>query len=150
MDKTSAAYKKAVRQANLEYGPGSSIYRSGRIVTLYKQLGGVLAEKPKSSRRGLSRWFREAWVQVIPYLERGQVVACGAERTRQQQLAAGGPGKACRPLHRISKATPITIAELLQLHSKRAIVAAARAKERSPTSRVLWKMLTVRPATRGS
>ena len=134
MDKTSAAYKQAVRQANAEYGAKSSIYRSGRIVTLYKSLGGVI-EGRAAADGGLTRWFRERWVQVVPYLERGAVVACGGQHLSRRA------GKACRPLHRITADTPITIAELLRLHLKADIIRAAKAKERAPDKRLVWKTL---------
>ena len=135
MDKSSSAYKRAVRQATAEYGSGSSIYRSGRIVTLYKQFGGII-EGPRHANKGLSRWFRERWVQVVPALERGAVVACGGQRLSSRE------GKACRPMNRISASTPITIAELLRLHPKADIIRAAKAKERDPEARLLWKTLT--------
>ena len=61
MDKSSAAYRRAVAQANAEYGTKSSIYRSGRIVTIYKSLGGII-EGRSSAKKGISRWFREQWV----------------------------------------------------------------------------------------
>ena len=134
MDKTSAAYKQAVRQANAEYGTKSSIYRSGRIVTLYKSLGGVI-EGRASADSGLTRWFRERWIQVVPYLERGAVVACGGQHLSQRA------GKACRPLRRITADTPITIAELLRLHTKAELIRAAKAKERDPDKRLVWKTL---------
>ena len=135
MDKSSAAYRRAVQQATAEYGSGSSIYRSGRIVTLYKQFGGII-EGPRRANVGLSRWFRERWIQVVPALERGAVVACGGQRL------SGRSGKACRPLHRISASTPITIAELLRIHPKSAIIRAAKSKERDPEARLVWKTLT--------
>jgi len=62
MDKSSAVYRRAVKQ---EYGTKSSIYRSGRIVAIYKILGGVI-EGRTSAKQGLSRWFREQWIQVVP------------------------------------------------------------------------------------
>ena len=145
MDKSSAAYKDAVKQANAEYGPKSSIYRSGRIVTLYKSYGGVMAGPKraivaaKDATTGLTRWFRERWVQVIPYLEEGVAAACGAAVTSRSAAA----GKACRPLRRVTADTPITIGELLKLHKKSDIIKTAKAKERDPSRRVLWKTLTV-------
>ena len=139
MDKSSAAYRRAVKQADAEYGTKSSIYRSGRIVAIYKSLGGVI-EGRTSAKQGLSRWFREQWIQVVPYLEKGLIVACGGRHLNKNA------GKACRPLRRITKATPITIPELLRLHSKSDLIRTAKIKERDPSKRVLWKTLTVRSA----
>ena len=139
MDKSSAVYRRAVEQANAEYGTKSSIYRSGRIVAIYKSLGGVIKGRT-SAKQGLSRWFREQWVQVVPYLEKKIIVACGGQRLSKSA------GKACRPLRRITKATPITIPELLRLHPKSDLIRTAKIKERDPSKRVLWKTLTVRSA----
>lgn len=141
MDKTSPVYKKALEMANKEYGEKSSIYRSSRIVSLYKKMGGKISPKKgkksvkKSSRKGLTRWFKEQWIQVVPYLEKGKVVECGGENMKWKRSA----GKACRPLHRITDETPITIKELLKLHDKKDIIKIAKRKEKSPSKRVLWK-----------
>lgn len=141
MDKTSPVYKKALEMANKEYGEKSSIYRSSRIVSLYKKMGGKISPKKgkksvkKSRRQGLTRWFKEQWIQVVPYLEKGKVVECGGENMKWKRSA----GKACRPLHRITDETPITIEELLKLHDKKDIIKMAKKKERSPSKRVLWK-----------
>ena len=138
MDKTSPVYKKAIKMANKEYGEKSSIYRSSRIVSLYKKMGGKISSKKsvkKSSKKGLTRWFKEQWIQVVPYLEKGKVVECGGENMKWKRSA----GKACRPLHRITDETPITIEELLKLHDKKDIIKMAKKKEKSPSKRVLWK-----------
>ena len=87
MDKKSPEYKKAIKKANDTYGPKSSIYRSSYIVKTYKDLGGKIGSSPKGSpkgspkrspkgspkrspTKGLTRWFKEEWVQVVPYLEK--------------------------------------------------------------------------------
>jgi len=70
----------------------------------------------------------------------GLIVVCGGQHLNKSA------GKACRPLRRITTETPITIAELLRLHSKSDLVRTAKMKERDPSKRVLWKTLTVRSA----
>lgn len=145
MDKTSPVYKKALEMANKEYGEKSSIYRSSRIVSLYKKMGGKISPKKgkksvkKSPRQGLTRWFKEQWIQVVPYLEKGKIVECGGENMKWKRST----GKACRPLHRITDETPITIKELLKLHDKKDIIKMAKRKEKSPSKRVLWKSLVI-------
>jgi len=126
----SKAYQEAIRLANEKYGPKSSIYRSGYIVKKYKELGGKM-----STGTHLKQWFEEDWVQVVPYLN-GQKVECGGKRVSKS------PGKACRPLHRITKKTPITISELLAIHPKKSIIKAAKLKEKSPNKRLMWKTLS--------
>ena len=167
MDKESPEYKKAIKKANDTYGTKSSIYRSSYIVKTYKDLGGKISGSPKSSKRsprgstksskrsprgspkspkrsprgspkkGLSRWFKEEWVQVVPYLEKKNKKECGGEKVGKRV------GKACRPLHRITKDTPITISELLNIHSKEDILHVAKQKERHPEKRVVWKTLQI-------
>ena len=149
MDKKSPEYKKAIKKANDTYGTKSSIYRSSYIVKTYKDLGGKISGSPKRSpkkssispkrspTKGLSRWFKEEWVQVVPYLENKNKKECGGEKVGKRV------GKACRPLHRITKDTPITISELLKIHSKEDILRVAKQKERHPEKRVVWKTLKI-------
>ena len=131
MNKKSAIYEKSLKKANEVYGTKSSAYRSAYIVKTYKELGG----KIDSNTTNLERWFKEKWIQVVPYLESGKIVDCGNK--------IKSPGKACRPLKRISKKSPITIKELQQLHSKKDLIKIAKIKDKSPNKRVIWKTLKV-------
>lgn len=142
MDKNSNVYKKAIEMANDKYGEKSSIYRSSYIVKMYKELGGEKSLKKKSLKKkskknGLNRWFAEDWIQVSPFLEKGQKIECGGKRVSDRV------GKSCRPLYRITKDTPITIPELLEIHTKKSIIKIAKEKERSPNKRVDWKKLKI-------
>jgi hypothetical protein len=140
MDKSSSAYKRARAQAEKEYGPGTSAYKSGRIVHLYKQQGGRFRGPKPGVRTGLPRWFKgESWIQVVPYLERGRIVPCGAGSGSKK-------GTACRPLRRQNKRTPSTIRELVKKHTKAKVLAAARKKVRSPSMRLNWNTLTTTPS----
>lgn len=131
MNKKSPIYEKSLKKANEVYGTKSSAYRSAYIVKTYKELGG----KIDSNTTNLERWFKEKWIQVVPYLESGKIVECG---NKTKSL-----GKACRPLKRISKKSPITIKELQQLHSKKDLIKIAKIKDKSPNKRVIWKTLKV-------
>jgi hypothetical protein len=138
MDKKSNIYKKAIEMANDKYGEKSSIYRSSYIVKMYKELGGNKSlKKKKKNDDGLNRWFAEDWIQVSPFLEKGQKIECGGKRVSDRV------GKSCRPLYRITKDTPITIPELLEIYTKKAIIKIAKEKERSPKKRVDWKNLKI-------
>jgi hypothetical protein len=138
MDKKSNIYKKAIEMANDKYGEKSSIYRSSYIVKMYKELGGNKSlKKTKKNDDGLNRWFAEDWIQVYPFLEKGQKIECGGKRVSDRV------GKSCRPLYRITKDTPITIPELLEIYTKKAIIKIAKEKERSPKKRVDWKKLKI-------
>jgi hypothetical protein len=132
MDKNSLAYKKAFSEANKIYGTKSNIYRSSYIVQKYKDYGGTFTEKRNSRNEILSQWYKEKWISVIPYLEKGEIIKCGS--------SSGNEG--CRPLIRINKKTPITINELLQIHSKQDLLKMAYLKKMNPDIRVNWKELT--------
>ena len=137
MDKSSSVYKKAKSMADEKYGSGTSAYKSGYIVTMYKSMGGKFKGSKPTVRSGLRRWYKgEKWIQVLPYLQSGKIIECGAYSTTKT-------GKACRPLKRQNASSPITIEELLKIHSKKSLVNAARAKEKNPTLRLDWKTLTL-------
>jgi hypothetical protein len=162
MDKQSNEYIKAIKTANDIYGTKSSIYRSSYIVKKYKEFGGKIEKSPTKSlkkipktleksstkslkkpskksleKTGLTRWFKEEWIQVVPYLQYSKIIECGGIHMNKS------PGKACRPLYRITKDTPITIKELLDIHSKKDIIKVAKQKEKSPLKRLVWKSLNL-------
>lgn len=134
MDKESKQYKKAYNDANKKYGEKSSIYRSAYIVKKYKELGGEFSGKKPFCDKGLKRWFQsEKWIHVIPYLTKGEIVICGSSNKTEP----------CRPLKRKNQDTPITITELLKLHTKSEILKIARSKKRNPEKRLTWKTLNL-------
>lgn len=136
MDKESKEYKAAVKAANKQYGEKSSAYRSFYIVKKYKEYGGTFTGKKPTVREGLKRWAQgERWIQVVPYLTKGEIVECGAQGGRTT-------GKACRPLYVKTDKTPLTIGELLKIHDKKDILKAARHKEKNPDLRLSWKTLS--------
>lgn len=124
-------YNKVKKKAKEKFERYPSIYASSWIVREYKKLGGKYKGTKKStSNTGLSRWYREEWIQVIPFLEKGQKIVCGNNNK---------DGKACRPLVRRGKGTPITIRELLKIHSKRKLLSLARKKEKNMKGRLFWE-----------
>jgi hypothetical protein len=170
MDKQSNEYIKAIKTANDIYGTKSSIYRSSYIVKKYKEFGGKITKSPTKSptksltksptkshktldkspkkspkkppkksleKTGLTRWFKEEWIQVVPYLQYSKIIECGGVHMNKS------PGKACRPLYRITKDTPITIKELLDIHPKKDIIKVAKQKEKFPLKRLVWKSLNL-------
>jgi hypothetical protein len=122
--KLYAAVKKAAR-AKFETYP--SLYASSWIVREYKKRGGTYSGKKPSNATGTLRWYTEKWVQVEPYLKTGIQHQCGS--------SLESVAKACRPLKRINSSTPITISELLKIHSKTKLIRLAKQK----SGRVLWK-----------
>ena len=120
-------YRRAVRKVTESYGTRSSAYRSMAIVKTYKGMGGTY-KKPTNTSVGTTRWLKEKWIQVLPYLLNGQVKPCGSSHRRKH---------ACRPLVRVSTDTPITINETIRRHGKQHVRRLAQRK-RGGASRVRW------------
>ena len=106
-----------------------SVYASAWIVREYKKRGGEYINKKE--QKGTSRWFREQWIQVVPFLKTGKKIQCGA-KTRDTT-------KTCRPLIRVTKETPMTIPELLKIHSKSKLISLANKKRKDMKGRLYWK-----------
>ena len=70
-------------------------------------------------------------MQVLPLLQDGKIIVCGDSNK---------VSKACRPIIKL-KDTPITIQELLELHSVEDIIKAARKKNEDMSKRLIWKEL---------
>jgi len=130
-------YKKAKRIADKTYEKPSA-YKSMFISRKYVELGGKYKEgggaQPKTTN--LSRWRREKWVQVIPFLKNRKEIACGEDNKKE---------KVCRPLVRIDSKTPLTIPELLKMHSKKDLIDLAEKKVKNMKGRVFWKTLKFTP-----
>jgi len=123
-------YNKVKDQAKNKFERYPSIYASSWIVRTYKKMGGTYQSGKSSKNTGLGRWYEEQWIQVIPYLTKGEVINCGNSNKN---------GKACRPLVRKSDDTPTTIKELLKIHSKTKLLSLARKKENKMEGRLYWK-----------
>lgn len=107
------------------------LYRSAWIAKEYKARGGKYKNSKLSVNTGITRWLEgENWVQLIPYLKYNKIVKCGSSM---------GENIACRPLNRVDSETPITINELLKLHSKAKLISLAESKEANPNKRINWK-----------
>lgn len=123
-------YNKVKNEAKKKFKRYPSLYASSWIVREYKKRGGKYRGKKPSSKKGISRWYKEEWVQVSSYLSSGKKVKCGSSIRDT---------KACRPLKRIDSKTPITIKELLKIHTKSKLIKLARKKQRDMKGRVMWK-----------
>ena len=99
----------------------------------YQRRGGKYTKKGV----GLKNWRREKWIQVLELLKEGNVVECGDDNKET---------KACRPTIRVNADTPITIQELLELHSVADIIQAAEKKNRDMDGRLYWKELRFVPS----
>lgn len=126
-----ALYRQCKARAQKKFKRYPSLYASIWISKEYRKHGGKYANKRKpSANEGTKRWLREQWTDVKVYLHTGKHLACGS---RQRKV------KACRPLKRINKNTPITLPELRKLHSKQKLLQLANKKEKDMNGRVYWK-----------
>ena len=121
-------YKEVVQEAKQKFDTWPSAYSSMWVQKEYQRRGGEYTKKGV----GLKNWRQERWVQVLELLKDGKIVACGDDNKES---------KACRPTVRINKDTPITIQELLELHSVKDIIKAAEKKNRDMEGRLYWKEL---------
>lgn len=128
--KNKKLYEEVKEEAKKKYKRFPSLYASAWIVKEYKSRGGTYYGTKEEE--GITQWFKEKWVMVIPFVKSGRVVDCG-EKSKDT--------KACRPLKRINKSTPITLPELLDMHSKKDILEMARKKNKNMKKRVNWEKL---------
>ena len=131
IDKT--LYKDVVEDAKEKFDVWPSAYSSMWVQKEYQRRGGEYTKKGV----GLKNWRRERWIQVLPLLKDGKIVACG-ENNKET--------KACRPMIRVDDSTPITLQELLELHSVKDIIKAAEKKNRDMEGRLYWKDLKFIPS----
>jgi len=132
-------YKRAYEKVRSVYGDQTSAYRSMAIVIEYKKLGGQYQTPKKVLKEdGVTRWLRERWIMVKPYVQDQQVVPCGARKRREH---------ACRPLVRAHEVkTPITVDEAIRKHGKRKVLALADTKRKycSERVRIDWNQGTIK------
>lgn len=119
-------YKEVVAEAKKRYKRFPSAYASMWITKTYKERGGKYEGKKKAN--GTSRWLREEWSQVTPFVKYGLKVPCGQ----------GEQMKACRPTVRVTKDTPFTMQEALRLHGKAGMLRLAKQKKANLDKRIYW------------
>lgn len=137
--KNKSLYLKVKNEAKQKFKSYPSLHASSWIIRQYKKRGGKFT-KPRSAKQklqGTSRWYAEKWTDVRVYLETGKYLPCGSSLRKY---------KACRPLKRISHSTPLTIRELLKIHSRRKLLKLARMKERDMKGRLYWKSGIFKPS----
>ena len=123
-------YKKAKQMADSVYKRHSA-YKSMFIQKKYQELGGKYSGSKNT--KGVTRWNKEKWIQVVPFLLEGKRVACGE----------GENPKGCRPSVRVDKETPMTIQELVKKHGKANLVKVAKQKRSDMDRRVNWENLKI-------
>jgi hypothetical protein len=135
--KNTRLYDSVKKDAKNKFENYPSLYASSWIVREYKKRGGTYSGKKPDKDTGTSKWYTEQWVQVESYLKTGKTVQCGSS----EKLT-----KACRPLKRVNSSTPITISELLKIHSKSDLIKLAKKKQKDMDGRVMWKTCNFFPS----
>lgn len=129
-------YERVKKKADKIY-ERHGLYKSAWIQKEYKRLGGRYSGKKPSKDKGLQRWIKgEQWVEVGDYLK-GKKTPCGSSNRK---------GKACRPLKRVNDKTPITVPELLKIHSKKKLQSLVNKKKKDMDGRINWKSGTFSPS----
>lgn len=131
-------YEKVKNEAKKKFKRFPSIYASSWITREYVKRGGKYnIGKSKNGNSGQQRWFKEKWVQIVPYLTERKIVECGAKNKDP---------KACRPLKRITKDTPPTMSEIVRKYGKDTVLKLARKKNRDMKGRLSWIRGTFSPS----
>lgn len=128
-------YEKAKKIADKTYERHSA-YKSMFINKKYKELGGRYKTNKKKKGK-TDRWNDEEWIQVIPYLKKGEKIVCGKDNKKN---------KVCRPFKRVDKDTPITIGELLKIHKKSDLIKLGNKKIKDMDGRIFWKTMKFIPS----
>ena len=128
-------YKKVKEEAKLKFKRYPSLYASSWITREYKKRGGKYkTNKEKTSKKnsdlnGQKLWYKEKWIQIVPYLEKNKIIQCGDSNK---------DAKACRPLIRVNDKTPPTIGEIVNKYSKEKVLKLAKKKNRDMGGRLNW------------
>ena len=143
--KNPSLYKQAKREADKKFDEKTSAYKSMWIVKRYKELGGEYSTTSKAGATKAtkkdtgetSRWLKEKWIQVIPFITKNQEIVCGSDvRTT----------KACRPLKKVDKKTPLTVKEIVKKHGKEKVVELASEKNIDMKGRLDWTKGVFKPS----
>jgi hypothetical protein len=124
--KNKKLYNKVKAEAKRKFKVWPSAYASGWLVKEYKRRGGTYSGK-KSNSKGISRWYKEKWINVCKLPKK---VSCG-----RSKLSATWKKNYpyCRPSKRITSGTPKLASEL----SKKEIERRCKRKRKSPMKKVM-------------
>ena len=133
MSKPVPLNKKLYEQVKAETRRKFKVYRSayanGWLVKEYKRRGGTYSGK-KPTDTGLSRWYREKWINVC---ELPRIVRCGRSDKNIPLNLWVKQYPYCRPYYKITEGTPKTMKELSQAEIKRRC-----AKKRKDPSKMVF------------
>tara|TARA_Y100000114_G_scaffold136344_1_gene137779 strand:- start:2600 stop:3031 length:432 start_codon:yes stop_codon:yes gene_type:complete len=133
----SALYSRVVSDAKKKFKRFPSLYASSWITREYVKRGGKY-DKPKPKGGGKqAQWFKEEWIQIVPFLTTGKKIACGDPNKET---------KACRPTKRVDSSTPPLMREIVKKYGKEKVLSLARKKNRDMKGRLSWVRGTFTPS----
>ena len=130
-------YLKVKEEAKQKYKRFPSAYASAWINKQYQKEGGKYKDDKKNNSTGVNRWMKEEWIQILPYVENGKKIPCGGQNKDT---------KACRPLIRVNKQTPITMDEIVKKWGKEKVIDLAKQKNKDMQGRLNWMKGTFKPS----
>ena len=130
-------YKKVKKKAKAKFERFPSLYASSWITREYKKRGGKYDttkkkfdnKNKKEKVSGQKLWYKEKWIQIIPYVKDNKIVDCGDTKKNT---------KACRPLVRVNDRTPPTMKEIINKYGKEKVLKLAKKKNRDMKGRLNW------------
>lgn len=121
-----ALYAKVKAAAKKKFTTYPSIYANSWVVSEYKRRGGKYRCSGKSaSRGGLTKWYREKWVDLSRPLAHGGWASCGRPKVDAAHWRESYPK--CRPLAEAKKMTSAEIRSAVR-RKRKAVLRSRRGK----------------------
>jgi len=110
-------YEKVFKEVNKKFKGRPSLYRSASAVKIYKERGGKVQESKSSG--GISRWFKEKWVNLTPFAEglaKKTDFPCGKKHPKQKGESV------CRPAKESIKYTKEQIKKAVRIKNRGGVI----------------------------
>ena len=120
-----ALYGRVKAAAKRKFPTYPSIYANSWLVQEYKRRGGTYACTSRPTRGGLTRWYKEKWVDLSRPLSGGGYASCGRPSVDPAHWREAYPK--CRPLAEAKKMTPSQVRSAVR-RKRRAVKGSKRGK----------------------
>lgn len=128
--KNPKLWDEARKQADEIYNRPSA-YKSMYISKVYKKIGGRYKTKAKKKQMPTEMWLKEKWIQILPYIDDGDELACGRD---------DGKPNACRPKKNVKDGeNNITIDAIIKKYGKKKVRELTKKKLNDMNGRLDWK-----------
>jgi hypothetical protein len=119
LPKNMLLYNSVKKAANKKFKSPSGIYRSSWIVKEYLRRGGKYSGS-KNKNSGLSRWFKEKWVDINRPIKNSKGKIIGYKSCGRKTQKTKGKYPLCRPSKSVNKKSPRTYKEISNKSLKKA------------------------------